>query len=217
MQFTGERVEEKQRKFDLRFADHLARYDLAKPLCKDKVVLDIACGTGYGTSILAQVAQTIDGVDIDKDAIELAKKSYVKSNLTYTVGDGTTIPFEDNMFDVVISFETIEHIVEYHNFLKEIKRVLKPGGVLLMSTPNYKGELVKNTYHVTNFDTNTFVGSVKQHFDVQSVMYQGKHFYPLPGRGLVEWLFNIRRDVAIRTHKPAFEHHVTIIQAVKSL
>ena len=85
MQFTGERVEEKQWKFDLRFADHLARYDLAKPLCQGKVVLDIACGTGYGTSILAQVAQTIDGVDIDKDAVELAKKTYIKPNLTYTV------------------------------------------------------------------------------------------------------------------------------------
>ncbi len=216
MKFTGERVEEKQWKFDLRFADHLARYDLAKPICKDKVVLDIACGTGYGTYTLAQVAQKIDGVDIDKESVELAQKQYTLPNLTYTVGDGTTIPFADNMFDVVISFETIEHIVEYHHFLDEIHRVLKPGGVLLMSTPNYKGELVKNTYHVTNFDTNTFVGSVKQHFNVEKIFYQGKHFYPFPWRGIFEGVFNIHRDVLIREQKPAFDHHVTIVQATKN-
>ena len=83
MKFTGERVEKKQRQFSKRFADHLKRYEFAKTYCKDKSVLDIACGTGYGTYELAQVATKVLGVDIDQDAVKLAKDTYKNDNLSY--------------------------------------------------------------------------------------------------------------------------------------
>lgn len=215
MKFTGERILGNQWKSDVRFADHLERYDFAATLCKGKKVLDIACGTGYGSNIMAKVAESVVGVDIDKAAVENAQRVYKATNLSYIHGDGTTIPLADESVDVVVSFETIEHIVEYHHFLKEIHRVLKKGGVLLMSTPNFRGEIVKNRYHVSNFTTESFIAAVEKVFPIKEVYYQWKHFYPIPGRGILEAFFRIKKDVKIRAEKPSFHHHVTIIRAEK--
>lgn len=73
MKFTGERIEGEQMWFNVRFADHFPRYEFAKDRAKDKVVLDIASGTGYGSYELAQVAKEVIGIDVDKESIELAK------------------------------------------------------------------------------------------------------------------------------------------------
>ncbi len=213
MKFTGERIEKKQRKFEHRFADHLERYEFAKPFIKEKIVLDVACGTGYGTHILSQVAKDISWLDVDPQTVKVAKEKYHAPNLHYFLGDGKKLPFEDNQFDTVISFETIEHIVEYEQFLKEIKRVLKGDGTLIISTPNFLGEIVKNTYHVSNFTFKDFVDTIKNHFNINEILYQGKHFYPIPWRGLLEAFLGIKKDVKIYNQKPSFEHHVTIIKA----
>lgn len=213
MKFTWERIVKKQRKSEIRFADHIIRYNFAKQFCEWKDVLDIACGIGYGTDILAQVAHKATWVDVDADAVNQSKNSYSRDNLSYIHGDWVTIPLDDNSVDVVVSFETIEHIVDYTHFLEEIKRVLKKDGVLLMSTPNYLGEIVKNEYHVSNFTTNTFLQAVAWVFTLKKTYYQGKHFYAIPGRWILEALVWYRRDIAIREEKPKFEHHVTIALA----
>jgi 2-polyprenyl-3-methyl-5-hydroxy-6-metoxy-1,4-benzoquinol methylase len=88
----------------------------------------------------------------------------------------------DGSVDVVISFETIEHIVDYHQFMQEIKRVLKPGGILVLSTPNYLGEIYKNVYHVSNFTTIHLIDLFKQYYSDYQIFYQGKHQFVLPGR-----------------------------------
>ena len=92
MKFTWERIEGKQLWFDVRFADHLPRYKLAQKYCEGKKVLDIACGTGYGSKELAEVASSVIGIDVDKASVELAQK--VHKNI-YHVSNFTTIHLID--------------------------------------------------------------------------------------------------------------------------
>jgi len=129
--------------------------------------------------------------------------------------DGTNLNFKDSSFDVIISFETIEHIKHYDKFLSELKRVLKPNGVLIMSTPNYIRELIKNKYHVSNMSFKKFRQVLSKYFDKLDYYFQGKFFYPFPARGILESVFHIKRDIKIRHDKPKFEHAVSIIIAKK--
>src|SRR6478672_7942172 len=112
--------------------EHLHRYAITMALVKGKTVLDIACGEGYGTYFLAQNATNILGVDIDAPTIQKAKQKYIRPNLEFRAGSALAIPEKDNSFDVVVSFETLEHVVEHGTMMGEIKRVLKPKGMLII-------------------------------------------------------------------------------------
>lgn len=116
--------------------EHLHRYAVATEFVKNKIVLDIACGVGYGSYLLAAYALKVTGIDINKESIEVAKKKYSRPQLSFLNGDVENIPVENASFDVVISFETLEHITNHDKMLEEIKRVIKPGGLLLISTPD---------------------------------------------------------------------------------
>src|SRR5579884_1636989 len=134
MDFTGERYVpaiEGQIKYE-----HLHRYALCLELVAGKTVLDIASGEGYGAALLASVATSVTGVDVDAATVEHAKHSYYKPNLTFLAGTCERIPLPDSSFDIVTSFETIEHHDKHDEMLDEIKRVLKPGGALIISSPN---------------------------------------------------------------------------------
>src|SRR5258705_5166321 len=136
--WTGERMET----FVLNelTIEHLHRYALAMEFADGKKVLDIACGEGYGTHLLATRATYATGMDIDKSTIEKAKAKYDKKNISFLVSGAEKISANDNEFDLVGCFETLEHLSDHASVLKEIKRVLKPGGLLIISTPD------KNTY-----------------------------------------------------------------------
>ena len=134
--WTGERLETFV--FNDVTIEHLHRYALAREFVKNKIVLDIACGEGYGSNILAQEANLVTGVDIDQETITDALKKYQKKNLSFLQGAIENIPCAPHSFDVVISFETLEHTTEHTKMLEEIKRVLKPGGILIISTPEKK-------------------------------------------------------------------------------
>ncbi|NJM51942.1 MAG: class I SAM-dependent methyltransferase [Blastocatellia bacterium] len=97
------------------------------PYIKDKQVLDIACGTGYGLAFLKGSAKSVTGVDVDIEAAKQAK-SECDEKAHVLLGDGTNLPFHDESFDVVTSFETLEHLHDRKLFLSELKRVLKPNG-----------------------------------------------------------------------------------------
>ncbi|MDB5582179.1 MAG: glycosyl transferase family 2 [Bradyrhizobium sp.] len=115
--------------------EHLHRYAMARELVGGKSVLDIACGEGYGSSMLADVAQSVVGVDIARDTVDHASRKYKKSNLQFKIGDCVDIPLPDDSVDVVVSFETIEHLDQHDAMMKEVKRVLRPDGVVIISTP----------------------------------------------------------------------------------
>lgn len=143
--------------------EHYQRYQLAKQLVKNKVVLDSACGDGYGSSLLAESAFKVIGLDIDEAVIEKANQKYGNSKLSYITGSIEKLPFDDAMFDIIVSYETIEHVNEtiQNSFLNEIRRVLKPDGILIISTPNKMvyTDLVKgiNKFHVKEFYVDEYI------------------------------------------------------------
>lgn len=150
MEFTGERfVPDQKGNIEL---EHVHRYVCAAELCVGKDVLDIACGEGYGSSLLADAAASVIGVDISREAIDHAARCYRRANLQFRVGAAAQIPVDDASIDIVVSFETIEHHDQHEAMMAEIRRVLRPGGVLVMSSPDrhvYSDEPgFHNPYHV---------------------------------------------------------------------
>ena len=134
--YTGERLETFF--FNRASVEHLHRYAIATKYVKDKNVLDIASGEGYGSNLLSKYAKFVYGVDIDSTTIETAKQKYQSTNISFLQGCISEIPLENNSVDVVVSFETIEHHKHHQRMMDEIKRVLKKGGLLIISTPDKK-------------------------------------------------------------------------------
>lgn len=154
--YTGERFLPEECQGEIAM-EHFQRYQFAKQLIKNKKVLDSACGEGYGSSLLAQEAGCVVGLDLDEEVIKKAGQKYGNEKLSFHAGSIEKLPFEDASFDAVVSYETIEHVPAeiQKNFLSEIRRVLKPGGMLIMSTPNkavytdrVKGQ---NPFHIKEF------------------------------------------------------------------
>lgn len=134
MDFTGERyIPGIQADFAL---EHRHRYILASELARGLDVLDIACGEGYGSAMLATSAKSVQGVDISPEAVAHANAHYSASNLTFLEGSAAEIPLADQSVDLVVSFETIEHHDRHQDMMREIVRVLRPGGVLCLSSPD---------------------------------------------------------------------------------
>lgn len=151
LEFTGERfTPECVREI---WYEHFHRYALAARWCEGQHVLDAACGEGYGAALLARTAAGVDGVDISDKTIEHAQSRYVKlDNVNFHVADCTDLPFPDDTFDRVVSFETLEHLEAHDQLMSEFRRVLKPDGLLILSSPDkaiYTDELqTENEYHV---------------------------------------------------------------------
>lgn len=156
--------------------EHLGRYHFALNFISKKVVLDIACCTGYGTNLLSEKANVVVGVDISRDALMHAIEHYSDSpNVNFVLADAYHIPFRENAFEMAISFETIEHLTDYQNFLIEIKRLLASDGSFIVSTPNgalgssLQGKPT-NPYHVKEFDYSEFI-SLLSFFSTKMVIY----------------------------------------------
>ena len=116
--------------------EHYSRYYMAREFCRDKYVLDIASGEGYGSSLLADSAKSVVGIDIDDLAVRHASNKYVKANLKFFVRSATDLKLPERSFDVVVCFEMLEHIYEQEQLLEQVRKVLKPDGILIISTPN---------------------------------------------------------------------------------
>ena len=143
------------------------RYFHALNFTRDKDVLDCACGIGWGSCLIANGgAKSVTGIDLCSIAIESAKEFYSSSNLKFVLGTSNDFD-ETTKFDVITSFETLEHVDDPINFLKSLKKVLKPGGVLLLSTPN--GHCLKhdhtkpyNQYHVEEYTKEELIKLLEQ-------------------------------------------------------
>lgn len=135
LEFDGERfTPECEREI---WYEHMHRYCLAGNWCAGKQVLDAACGEGYGSAILAGRAAHVTGVDLSPAAIEHATNRYGGlQNLDFRTGDVTRLPFDDQAFDVIVSFETLEHLDAQAEMLKEFRRVLRQDGFLVLSSPD---------------------------------------------------------------------------------
>jgi ubiquinone/menaquinone biosynthesis C-methylase UbiE len=159
---------------------HLHRYAIALDFVHDKDVLDIACGEGYGSFLLSKVSHSVTGVDIDESVINHAVDKYKHKGLNFKKGTATAIPLPASSIDVVISFETIEHLKEHDEMLLEIKRVLRPNGLLIMSSPDKKtysdDRNFTNEYHVKELYYEEFLSLIKKNFKNQQVLFQ-KYFH----------------------------------------
>lgn len=139
------------------WGEHVHRYQEMLPhLGAADNILDLACGTGFGSNILAGYTKGIVvGGDIAADAIQDCNRIWKKDNLRFEVLDGTKLPYDDNFFDKIASFETIEHTTQYREMISEFLRVLKPGGIAFISTPNFPvnspSGKVTNPYHTQEF------------------------------------------------------------------
>ncbi|MBI4611251.1 MAG: methyltransferase domain-containing protein [Candidatus Rokubacteria bacterium] len=118
------------------YVHHAKRYRFAARFGEGKTVLDLGCGVGYGSRMLAQTARQVVGIEISAEAVTYASHAYHGPRLSFGVGDARQLPFPDGTFDLVVCFEMIEQIREQQQMLKEIARVLRPGGQLIISTPN---------------------------------------------------------------------------------
>jgi ubiquinone/menaquinone biosynthesis C-methylase UbiE len=144
---------------------------------KEKIVLDIACGEGYGCNILSKYSKFVFGVDNSKETINYAKKKYSIPNSMFLVGNASSIPLDDKSVDVVTSFETIEHHNLHTEMMQEFKRVLKEDGILVISTPDkgyYENYFpgYNNEFHVKELYHDTFKSLINKYFKYSEFFLQ---------------------------------------------
>jgi O-antigen biosynthesis protein len=144
---TGERVNPDFP--DSNFQNHLKVYKFLEQFAKDKDVLDIGCGLGYGTAHLDAVAKTIVGIDISRSAIRRARKRYPSTQTL--VMDAQSLRLQSKSIDLAISTENFEHLSDQEQSLKEVVKVLRPQGVCFIATPNRNVSMETNPYHTHEF------------------------------------------------------------------
>jgi len=160
---------------------HIATYEYAKTFIDKCDVLDFGSGDGYGANLLSKYCNSIIGIDISSNVIEKASNKYKCPNLSFKkINDINTskLPFKNESFDVVTSFQVIEHIDNTEKYLDEIYRVLKDEGVFILSTPNRVNRLFKyqrpwNKFHVKEFSSNTLHKHLKLFFDTKNINIYG--------------------------------------------
>lgn len=179
LEFTGERIVPGKTE-EAVFREHEERYVFAGRYVAGKDVLDVACGTGIGTAYLLHAgARSCAGVDIDKGAIDYAEANY--KGCMFAQSNATELPLPDASVHVVVSFETIEHVRNQEQFLEECRRVLRPGGLLICSTPNqaiFRWDR-RNPFHLCELTPHEFIGLVGTHFADLSLFAQAEKIYPL--------------------------------------
>lgn len=167
LEFTGERfTPECVREI---WYEHWHRYAFARSLCAGKRVLDAACGEGYGSNLLAQVAGEVVGVDLSTQAITHARQRYgTQANLHFEVADATQLPALGGKFDVIVSFETLEHLHAQEELLAGFAARLADDGILLISSPD------KHTYSDLAGHQNEF--HVRELYRPEFEALLGRHF-----------------------------------------
>ena len=160
--------------------EHVHRYAYATQFVQNKRVLDLACGEGYGSYLLAKTAKSVMGIDIDNNTIKHARNKYIKQNLEFRVGSITEVPIGgESIFDVAVCFEALEHIEDHQKLLSEVKRLLTPEGVFIVSTPNktvYTDEpQFNNPFHVHELYFDEFRELFEKYF--KNVKFLGQRIY----------------------------------------
>lgn len=147
--------------------EHLHRYAICRESLAGKRVLDLACGTGYGSTLLAGAGAIVTGLDISSEAIKIARARYQRDGVKFIIGSCYDLPFEDGAFDVVVANEMIEHVDQHDTLLGEVKRVLAEDGLFLISTPNkpvYNKYKPPNVFHISEMEIPEFQTLLSRYF-----------------------------------------------------
>ncbi len=176
-EFTGERVIPGKVDLDL-WNEHYARYAFAARLARGKRVLDVGCGSGYGSADLARTAASVVAVDISAEALGFACQHFALPTLRLIQASCTALPFAGGSFDLIVAMEVIEHLKDWSSMLMECRRLLAPGGQLIISTPNKdyygdsRGQAGANLYHEHEFTFLEFRDSLRGVFPHVSCFLQ---------------------------------------------
>jgi SAM-dependent methyltransferase len=189
-EFTGERVIPGKVEVDL-WNEHFSRYAFAARYAAGRRVLDAGCGAGYGAAELSLAAASVLGIDSSEEAINYARQQYGAGNLHFLVASAAQIPVRPQEFDLITAFELIEHLEDWRAFLCEMRRLLRPGGLFIVSTPNreYYAEsragCGPNPFHQHEFDATEFVDELRGVFPQVRLFLQNRGeaqtFYPARG------------------------------------
>ncbi len=174
---------------------HYARYMFAKKFIAGDVVCDAACGVGYGSHIVAENAELVAGMDIGEDAIQWANKNFPKDNIEFIKADLNGVWPIDKSFDLVISFETLEHLQNPDNFIKEAVNHLKDSGKLIISVPNGPKDFEahgKKGKHIQFFSEKDLKNLLEPHFK------EVKYFSQVYRKNLKHHLKKIIRNKSVR-------------------
>lgn len=210
--------------------EHQARYEFASKFVKDKIVIDCACGTGAGTSLyLEGGAAQVHAFDVSESAVAETTARCNSPKLTVQIGDALHLPLPDDCADVYISLETIEHIDQDEEFLKEVKRVLKPDGIFICSTPNRTltnpGTTISdhpfNPFHVREYAREEFAKLLGPYFNSISLYgqnpgsrFRASLFYRLGG--LLPRIVIARGNQVLKLPRLAwYDKSIATVQPVK--
>ena len=165
---TGERILP-EIETPLMIARHFSAYQFAKDYCKDKIVLDIGCGEGYGSDYLSGFAKSVTAIDYDAAAIEYAKGKYRKGNLAFRRLDVKGLSSLSDKFDAICCFQVIEHIADTESFLKDIGHLLNDSGIFIISTCNKLdsspgSDIPLNKFHVKEYFFRDFKELLDKYF-----------------------------------------------------
>lgn len=167
--FTGERFVPGQVMSCIHY-EHVHRYLFALPMMNGQRVLDIGCGEGYGTALLARRARLAVGVDVAPEAVRHAQGAYGRAGLDFVAGDARRLSFPDASFDRIVCFETLEHVPDGERILDEAARLLAPAGLFVVSSPNktfyhrHDEAAGANPYHAKEWEAEEFERLVATRF-----------------------------------------------------
>ncbi len=187
------------------FPSHLSRYFFATRFAFGKKVLDLGCGKGYGTRVLAEVSSSVLGVDLNPESIEFAKTTYSHKNLKFDRRDVRVITDDiRHSFDVIVSFEVLEHLspADADVFMKTIKGLLKIDGVLILSTPNHdvvtKSGMPVPEFHINNLKSTELKAFLLNSFSKVEVYGQIENRHWLETAVYYLDIFNLRHSKIIK-------------------
>lgn len=210
MEYTGERLIPGRKGLELLELEHRARYELVVPSARGKRVLDLGCGTGYGANRLAEVARRVVGIDVSAESVEYARSAFARPDLTFEIGDLSRDEvveelrhLEPEPFEVMTCFEVIEHVPDPVRVLARIKRLLDPGGLLFLSTPNIaRPQAVverDNPFHLVEYGEEELLGVLRAQFSSVRLFRQSVHL----GSRIVPDADGRPREVSWRDAGPA--------------
>jgi 2-polyprenyl-3-methyl-5-hydroxy-6-metoxy-1,4-benzoquinol methylase len=173
---TGERmIPTSEGEVSLVFSRHRYTYEYVSRYVEGKNVIDIGCGTGYGSKILSGKAGHVLAIDRDPEALRYCTEHFQGQNLEFRIGDAEHLQ-ADRLFDVAVTFQVIEHLADTGAYIRLLKTLVKKGGIILITTPNVKvrqAGVVTNPFHVNEMTCDQFSGLLQKHFSSFQILGVG--------------------------------------------